>query len=313
MPASRGGTSGGAQKTFGLTSSRGSFKKRGGGAGRNYRSKASTSASASLISASEASTTNEDRFAAAASRDEIDTRLGFERLEPGPNRQAWLVNMHPTIIPDPDGLNSVGKSAVDFYFIEDDSSSFKITLQFQPYFLIACRPGTESSVEEWLNRNYESTLSSVKRERKEDLKLPNHLIGHSRIYLRLSFSNVHDLLDVRKELLPLAQKSIKQRDAIDTYADVLTASSNLEGIESSGGDAAMEIGFDDDLMNPDWTRDQDGDGWNGNMGKGKKRKGAGFTGAGGTRLKNLDPEECIVDIREYDVPYYLRAAIDNRE
>lgn len=274
------------------------------------------SAMASLTTAADQSTINEDRFAETAMRDEIDSRLGFERLESGSTKQAWLVNMHPTLIPDPDGISPSGKSAVDFYFIQDDSSSFKVTLQFQPYFLIGCRPSTESTVEEWLKRKYESKISKIERQRKEDLKLPNHLMGHSRILLKLSFHNVHDLLDVRREILPMAQKSIKKRDAIDTYADVLSASSNLEGMETSlagGGDAAMDIGFEDDLMNPDWMRDQDGDGWSGNMGKGKKRKGAGGNANGNGNHQNLDPEECIVDIREYDVPYYLRAAIDKRE
>ncbi len=32
-----------------------------------------------------------------------------------------------------------GKAAVDFYFIQDDGGMFKCTLQYEPYFYIACK------------------------------------------------------------------------------------------------------------------------------------------------------------------------------
>lgn len=32
-----------------------------------------------------------------------------------------------------------GKAAVDFYFIQDDGGMFKCTLQYEPYFHIACK------------------------------------------------------------------------------------------------------------------------------------------------------------------------------
>ena len=108
------------------------------------------------------------------------------------------------------------------------------------------------------------------RERKEDLKLPNHLMGHRRLYLQLSFRNVSDLLAVRRELLPLALENSAKRDAVDAYAEVVNATS---------ASAAMNI---------------DMEGWD------------SHTAAKGDK----DPREGIIDIREYDVPYYLRVAID---
>ncbi|CBQ70431.1 probable POL2-DNA polymerase epsilon, calytic subunit A [Sporisorium reilianum SRZ2] len=281
--------------TFGLTSrgsnvrSRGTFRKRGGGprsgSFKSATEKAIANAAAQLVKGVEDGSAVEERFQEVKERDEIDDRLGFHRLEQGETRQAWLVNMHPTLLRDPD--HPTGKSGVDFYFIEDDASMFKATVLYQPYFLVGCRPGTESSVEEWLRRRFEGLIQSIQRERKEDLKLPNHLLGHQRLYLRLTFLNVQDLLSVRKELLPIAKAAQKKLSAVDTYADVLSAASaaaasaSLEIEMETNGEAAGLVGDD---------------GWTG----GRKRAAASA----------LDPAECLVDIREYDIPYYLRVAID---
>ncbi|PWN28583.1 putative POL2-DNA polymerase epsilon, calytic subunit A [Jaminaea rosea] len=284
---SRNGAGGG--RTFGLTSSgsntrmsRGTFRRRGGGggstrggangagpsrsggssAGPSYNREAVAAAGASLMKGIQDGTSAEDRFKETAMRDEIDAKMGSERMEVGPPREAWLVNMHPTLLPpnpaDDGGGHATGKAAVDFYFIEDDASSFKVTVQYCPYVLLGCKPGTESIVEEWLKRKFEGLIINIERQRKEDLKLPNHLVGNDRLLLKLNFWNVQDLLSVRREVLPLAQAFQRRRDAVDTYADTLA-------------DA----------------------------------------GEGGSSGPKLEPEECIADFREYDIPYYLRVAIDN--
>jgi DNA polymerase epsilon subunit 1 len=38
--------------------------------------------------------------------------------------------------------------------------------------------------------------------------------------LQLSFSNVNDLLAVRKVIMPIAEKNKKSMNAMDTYAEV---------------------------------------------------------------------------------------------
>lgn len=162
---------------------------------------------------------------------------------------------------------------------------FKCTVLYQPYFLIGCKANTEGAVEEWLMRKYEGLLQHISRERKDDLKLPNHLLGHQRTFLKLSFHNVNDLLNVRRELLPLATEAQKKLSAVDTYADVVSAT------------AAMDIVMEEESNG----YDQEEDGWTGASVNPR------------AKLKGMDPEECIIDIREYDVPYYLRVAIDNRE
>jgi DNA polymerase epsilon subunit 1 len=285
-----------AGKTFGLTSSsgsrgRGTFRKRGGGAsGRgSFKTQDQQKASAKLVKgAFDDATSAEDRFREAAARDEIDAKMGFERLDQGPSREAWLVNMHPTIIADSPLQGPVhpsGKSAVDFYFIQDDASMFKVTIPYQPYFLVGCRPGTEGYVEDYLRRKYEGLIATTSKEQREDLKLPNHLAGLHREYIKVNFHNSNDLITVRREVLPLAVKAQKNKNAVDTYTEALQE--NEEGQFSAS--MAIEL---------------EADGWlGGNKAKGKARSGQ-------TRL---DPEECINDLREYDIPYYLRVAIDKGE
>lgn len=341
----------GGGRTFGLTSAthtkrgRGTFKRRGGfgGGGRgSYSSGGGSSnhasgsgsnsfgnsghkdalarASADLASkGQDEATLQEQRFDDVVTLDRIDTSLGFERIEQGAARQAWLVSMHPTLIKeDSAGGNARGKAGVDFYFIEDDAGSFKVTMLYQPYFFLACRPSTESSVEEWLLRRYEGYLNKVERVWKEDLKLPNHLVGHQRLFLKCLFDNATDLLDVRRDLLPLVTEAKAKLDAVDAYADALY-SADLQSGRAGAGEAGGGRGGGDgfgagadptmsamDIFIEDETDTLD-DQWTGGRAKNAKGKATNDKGRG------LDPQDCIVDLREYDVPYYLRVAIDKGE
>lgn len=120
-------------------------------------------------------------------------------------------------------------------------------------------------------------ISRINRKYKEDLKMPNHLMGHRRLYLQLCFRNISDLLTVRRDILPLALANSAKRDAVDAYAEVINATSG------ANMDVEMEDGYGD----------------------------VGGRGGKGAGSKDKDPREGIIDIREYDVPYYLRVAIDN--
>ena len=105
---------------------------------------------------------------------------------------------------------------------------------------------------------------------------PNHLLGYQRTYLQLNFRNVADLLRARKDLLPLALANSAKLDAVDAYAEVVEASSTMQ----------MEM--------------ENASGWEG-LGESVTSK----------KNRTADPRELITDIREYDVAYYLRVAIDN--
>lgn len=93
---------------------------------------------------------------------------------------------------------------------------------------------------------------------------------------------MNDLFTVRREIQPLAQKNAAALDAVDAYAEVV-------GGAGGGGYADVEMGYADE--------DEEG---------GYVAKSSRITGGGGAS----SPSDIIIDIREYDVPYYLRVAID---
>lgn len=86
---------------------------------------------------------------------------------------------------------------------------------------------------------------------------------------------------VRRELLPIAQKNIAALDAVDTYAEVVNDA-------KAGMD--FEMGF------------ADGD-----------EDGGGYVAKSSRLIGGSNPSDFIIDIREYDIPYYLRVAIDKGE
>ena len=148
----------------------------------------------------------------------IDESMGFARYESGRRRVGWLCNMHSTSVADEKIPG--GRAAVDYYFLEEDGGSFKATVEYDPYFLIAVKKAKEADVEEWCRRKFEGIVKGVKRIEKEDLQMPNHLLGYRRTFLQLSFHNVGNLLEARKTLMPLAENNKKNMNAMDIYAEV---------------------------------------------------------------------------------------------
>lgn len=92
--------------------------------------------------------------------------------------------------------------------------------------------------------------------------------------LKLFFQNTTDFQSVRRDLLPLAEANSAKFTAVDAYADVVGAESANHGHSDDGQQRA-------------WGEDEDA----------RKRK-------------DREPSECIIDIREHDIAYYLRVAID---
>lgn len=152
---------------------------------------------------------------------QIDESMGFARYESGRRKEGWLVNIQPTTIALDDDRTPGGKAALDCYFIENDGQTFKATIEYEPYFLIACRKGREGEVEEWLKRvPGGGVVRSVKKVAKEDLSMPNHLLGYRRTFLELRFRNVPDLMSARRDIMPIAEKNKKSMGTVDVYAEV---------------------------------------------------------------------------------------------
>ncbi|KAJ3212107.1 DNA polymerase epsilon catalytic subunit [Dinochytrium kinnereticum] len=136
-------------------------------------------------------------------QDEFDLRMGFARLS-NATRLGWMINMTTTSLKD---SSQSLKAAVDFYFVEEDGGTFKVTIPYSPYFYVICRPGTEPDVEQVLLQKFSKTILTIEKVEKEDLSLPNHLAGTKRTLLKLSFNNVQDLLSVRKYVLSTVRRA----------------------------------------------------------------------------------------------------------
>lgn len=173
---------------------------------------------ASTLRSSEATSQNE-KIEATRLAHSIDEAFGFGRYESGKKKPGWLFNMHSTTIEDEN--HPGGRAGVDFYFIGDDGEEyFKATVAYDPYFLVAIKRGKEADVEEYCKRAFEGLIKGVSKVEKEDLSMPNHLLGYRRTLLKLSFFNVPDLLAVRRDLMPIAETNKKKMNAMDTYAEV---------------------------------------------------------------------------------------------
>ncbi|KAK5081077.1 DNA polymerase epsilon catalytic subunit, partial [Cryomyces antarcticus] len=127
---------------------------------------------ASTLRNSEATSQNE-KIEATRLAHRIGESMGFARYDSGKKRIGWLCNMHSTSIEDENVPG--GRAGVDFYFIEDDGGTFKATVEYDPYFLVAVRRGKEADVEEWCKRAFEGVVKGVAKVEKEDLQMVSHL------------------------------------------------------------------------------------------------------------------------------------------
>ncbi|XP_064424312.1 DNA polymerase epsilon catalytic subunit A [Latimeria chalumnae] len=152
--------------------------------------------------------------------DEMDGRFGFERLKEPGEKTGWLINMHPTEILDEDKRMI---SAVDYYFLQEDGSRFKVALPYKPYFYVATRKGCEREVSSFLSKKFQGKISKLETVPKEDLDLPNHLVGLKRNYIKLAFNTVDDLVKVRKDISPAVRRNKERDNSRDAYTTMLSS------------------------------------------------------------------------------------------
>ncbi|XP_041470272.1 DNA polymerase epsilon catalytic subunit A-like isoform X2 [Lytechinus variegatus] len=228
-----------------------------------YRADRSENADGSGGGSRRSEDSSEARLQRATINDELDSLYGFDRYKEPAERVGWLINMHPADILD-ESKKLI--SAVDYYFLQDDGSRFKVSLPFKPYFYIVTKKECEREVSAYLTRRHAGTLASVETVYKEDLDLPNHLVGLKRCCLKLSFHSTQDLMKVRREIMPRVRKNREHEKSSSAYTALLT--SHLAGNDSTVGSK------------------------------------------GGKKIN--DQMDNILDIREYDVPYHVRVAIDKK-
>lgn len=176
-----------------------------------------------------------------------------------------------TTIQDPESQKEF--SAVNCYFMQQDGSTFKAQVKYAPYFLLATKPNCEHDVEAFLRRRYEGRIHDVHVVEKEDLDLKNHLSGLQQKYVKVVFATVQDLMEVRREVLPMVKKNQTKCEAAEAY-EALHQMEVMNGADQGG-------------------RSHHG-------------------GAGGSKGKRAiaNYADAMIDIREYDVPYHMRWLID---
>lgn len=66
-------------------------------------------------------------------------------------------------------------SGVDYYFIEEDATRFKVSLPYCPYFYVLCRQNTFEEMSTYLSKKYMRILTKIENVYKEDLDLVSYI------------------------------------------------------------------------------------------------------------------------------------------
>ncbi|CDK26846.1 unnamed protein product [Kuraishia capsulata CBS 1993] len=172
------------------------------------------------------------KFQAVENIDRIDSVFEFNRYESGPKKIGWLVNMHATTVKSSESVSGV--SGVDYYFLDEEGGNFKATVKYDPYFLLICKETMFAEAEEFLRKKLDTCLKKISRVEKEDLSLPNHLIGLNRTLLKLSFHSVSDLLEARRIMNPILDANKKATETKSVYSLSELSYNNI--LKSNGDD-----------------------------------------------------------------------------
>jgi len=161
-------------------------------------------------------------------------------------------------------------AAVALYFVAQDGACFQARLPFAPYMYLAVEPGREGEVDSYLRRAHGGAVRSTEVVSRADLDLKNHLAGVRRTLVKVTFWTTAGLGDVRRAVLPAARRN-RARAARAAAA---------AGTGGAAADAGAAPGDDP------------------------------FAGPAGPPRSGADALTAITDVREHDVPYHVRFAID---
>ncbi|KAI0982861.1 hypothetical protein GJ496_006059 [Pomphorhynchus laevis] len=143
------------------------------------------------------------------------------------------------------------------------SPILQVQYPFCPFFYVGTVPGMEREVVAYLRRKYSTTAKSIELEDKENLDMPNHLIGLKHSFIRISFDNIDDMQRAKQELNVFVNRN-RQRSGGTHYQRFM-----------------------------------------------QKQHHDARVGKQSALLPNIaDQPEYIVELREYDVPYITRVAIN---
>lgn len=188
-------------------------------------------------------------------------------------RTGWLYDYYPITIelPVEDVSGKVtSRSALSLLFQDHAGDTFYVQLFYNPYFLVLAQDGHEREVEQGLMAAFGSMIVQILLIEKEDLALLNHLSGRKRTCLKVILSNTSDLVEVRTSV-----ERILKRNS--------TASSDTSLFEQTSLREVMTRNFDGATNPEDSALDET-----------TTSQWANF----------------VQGIREYDVKYSMRVAID---
>ena len=160
----------------------------------------------------------------------IDSKYGFARMEGAREETGYLLNMHATEVLDDDKRLV---AAVDYYFVQEDGSRFKVAVPYSPYLYVSVRKEFMQETSAFISKKFSSYITAMQQVSKEDLDLPNHLVGLKQVYLKLSFLNTTDMQKVRKDILAAVRRNRERSKTSTAYTEMLA-----EAMEAarSGGD-----------------------------------------------------------------------------
>lgn len=117
-----------------------------------------------------------------------------------------------------------------------NASRFKVSVIYQPYFLVLPQQDQLHEVVTFLQRKFGGQAAKIEAIEKEDLDMPNHLVGIKQNMIKLSFINVNTMMKVRQEINRAVKKN-KEREKTNTFYMKLL-STTLAG--STGGDVNQD-------------------------------------------------------------------------
>ncbi|KAI1730437.1 DNA polymerase family b, exonuclease domain-containing protein [Ditylenchus destructor] len=168
----------------------------------------------------EPSTTNhEQRLEVIRQRELVDAKFGYHRVIDTTSRIAWLINVQSGELYDE--LTKSITAAVDFYFLEENGSRFKISYPFRPYLYLMTTEKNGYVVASYLCGKYHSI--EVEHVEKEDLELKNHLSGIKSSFLKVYFPSTAEMSVFKKEIMQIIRKNRANRKNTDDYTAMLSA------------------------------------------------------------------------------------------
>ncbi|KAJ3423383.1 DNA polymerase epsilon catalytic subunit a [Anaeramoeba flamelloides] len=128
----------------------------------------------------------------------LEKLFGFRTYSDYKKRLGWLFNVKPSTILEKDGNEY---ACLDLFFFEQEGTTFKVNYKFEPYILVSVLKDNFQVVENLILKDNEGLIASSEIVIKEDLDMKNHLSNLKKKYLKLNFTNIENLLSVRKKIM----------------------------------------------------------------------------------------------------------------